>query len=155
VETQATPEVWKQYAPRPRSGLQRVIYNVLHDAGKPLPKNKFWAIMPEECHKPHGYIKFSKALTNMTYRGLVVNVGSGRNGIYRLAWAEEFADKTRAIKATARKSARKAKKKAKKNAPKSGFTNEVVGRIDTRIEEMESRLRDLKALRGLVVEAKL
>ena len=157
METQAP-----KFAPAPKSGLQLVIYNVLRDAGKALAKDALWKAMPSEVHKPFGLRKFSKALGNMCVRGTLVNVSpKTRVGIYRVATAEEHAARKADLSKRKAKSYRKSKKKKSKangsgkRTTSSEVTSEVIGRIDARIAELEGRLSDLKALKGLIREVRL
>ena len=134
-------------APRPKkSSVQRVIYNIVHDAPMPMSKKALWKAMPDAFHKPHGFSKFSKALTNLSYRGFLVNVGTGRTGIYRMATKDEYLAKQRKLPKS---------KRAKATKANGSITDDVVGRIDDRIAEISKQLDDLKALRALVQQANL
>jgi hypothetical protein len=147
-------------APRPQVGsIQRVIYNILHDAPLPMSKETIWKELPAVFHKPHGRTKFQKALTNMVYRRRIVNTGTTRRGVYKLNTLEAFNKRGAEIKrakffALSKKKAA-SKRKPKKKVTQRPLSDELVDRIDSRITEYERRLGVLKALRELIADERL
>jgi len=163
-------------APRPglgKTGITRVIYNVMHDLKHPVTREKLWEEMPASVRIPHGLKKFKKALINMAYQGYVVRWVSqygDKKGkpLFRIATAEEFYAKRLKVNAAQQKSRAKAKKAKKKvvkpgngsqrplASPESGSWKEpVLQRIDKRLVVLKTQVSELEALRELFRDTQL
>ena len=165
METQS-----KRLAPRPvGNGIARVIYNVVQDAGKPMGRDEIWDAMPPELHKPYRKIKTFKAITNMSYRGFLRNTApkNSKYGSYVINDLDDYERKIARVRKIAAKAKNKAAKKVAKKAAKSAAKTNgkatdqwsgkepVLARIDKRINVLQHKLTELKAMRDLFVEADL
>ena len=140
------------YAPRPaRSNWGRVIYNVLHDAAKPLTRDEIWSLIPAAMHVSHSKRKFVTALGNMAHKGFVMSYKQKgtRDNKYSLARVEYYNQRKAKIAAGAAKY--NAKKRAKLVRPNSKtaaarptlVTNSLVNHIDGLIKLINERIEKL------------
>ena len=140
------------YAPRPsRSNWARVIYNVLHDNGKAMSRDKIWETIPTSMHTPHSKGKFTAALSNMVYNGYLKSydqVGK-RQKAYRIDTRVNYDARRAEVKASKVKSkAKKVKKASAKRFVTSAGTVPLVAMIDSELEKISQAMDELKDRRA-------